>query len=638
MKTTDFGPRGAAAARPASVQPPAPHKSPQRSSAAASTREEKIETRVAAASEQLASGISEAAAASEELRRAMEQIASGAEEAAAAAEQTLAVATGAATTLAEARDRAETARRRTETLQSLLAESAVQIGTWAINIKRNGERQAGFVANIEKLSRQAISIGDVTQTVGHVSDETNLLALNAAIEAARAGDHGRGFAVVADEVRALAETSEKSARTAQELAGRIQAQVTSVAAKIKTAAEGAAAEAEKSQTVILALEELRKEASVLTDIGRSIANSAVEAGLASRDAQRGAEMISSTAEQQAAAASEALSSIEQQTTALEQSQTATQVVAARVAKLQTATKEEGTAVDLASAADQLSAAVQEISSAAVAIMTAVGQIDRGGQQQAAATQESSAAMRQIEKMAQAAKENAATSVDRTRRMAALLTEVRVTITDLSAGVAQSLETTQAGLDLIGELETTALRVDKIVDGIGIVSLQTNMLAVNGSIEAARAGDFGKGFAVVSKDIRALARDSAENAERIKDIIRAVQSEIAAVRREIEHIIAAAEAENQKNASVLASLRTVETDMVEIAATYEHMLDQAQTILASMKEAARGAEQIATAAEEAGSAAAEAAAAARQQARGAEDLAAAIEEIASLAEDIQRRDG
>ena len=52
----------------------------------------------------------------------------------------------------------------------------------------------------------------------------------------------------------------------------------------------------------------------------------------------------------------------------------------------------------------------------------------------------------------------------------------------------------------------------------MVSIQTNMLAVNGSVEAARAGDFGKGFAVVSKDIRSLARDFGENAGRIKDTV------------------------------------------------------------------------------------------------------------------------
>ena len=176
----------------------------------------------------------------------MEQVASGAEEAASAAQQTVAVATTTAATLAHARDRADAARRRTETLQGQLVETSNQIGAWANNIKHNGERQAGSVSIIEQLSQQAASIGDVTKTVGHVSDQTNLLALNAAIEAARAGDHGRGFAVVADEVRALAEASEKSAREAQNLAGSIQEQVTSVAAMIKAAADGAAAEAQKS--------------------------------------------------------------------------------------------------------------------------------------------------------------------------------------------------------------------------------------------------------------------------------------------------------------------------------------------------------------------------------------------------------
>ena len=107
--------------------------------------------------------------------------------------------------------------------------------------------------------------------------------------------------------------------------------------------------------------------------------------------------------------------------------------------------------------------------------------------------------------------------------------------------------------MIGELEGISRSVDKIVDGIGMVSIQTNMLAVNGSVEAARAGDFGKGFAVVSKDIRSLARDSGENAGRIKDTVRAIQDQIAAVRRDLEQILSAAEAENQKNATVLADL-------------------------------------------------------------------------------------
>jgi len=209
---------------------------------------------------------------------------------------------------------------------------------------------------------------------------------------------------------------------------------------------------------------------------------------------------------------------------------------------------------------------------------------------------------------------------------------------LSAGVTRAVESTRQSLTKIGALEGISRSVEKIVDGIGMVSIQTNMLAVNGSVEAARAGDFGKGFAVVSKDIRNLARDSGENAGRIKDTVRAIQDQIATVRRDLEQIIAAAEAENQKNALVLSNLTAVQKDMDEMAGGSEEILAGSDAILLSLKEGARGAQQVAAAAEEAGSAAAQASAAAKQQARGAEELAAAIEEIASLAEDIQSRNG
>jgi methyl-accepting chemotaxis protein len=216
-----------------------------------------------------------------------------------------------------------------------------------------------------------------------------------------------------------------------------------------------------------------------------------------------------------------------------------------------------------------------------------------------------------------------------------LVDVNKTSVDrLIAGITSSVDSSRVSLRQIKELELVSRRIDKIVDAITTVSIQTNMLAVNGSIEAARAGEFGKGFVVVATDIRNLAHDSAENADRIKDLVKAVQDQIGIVGRDLDEIIATAAAEAEKARSITTGLVLIETDISVVATGTTEILTAANEIAAAITEVKAGIDQISAAAQEAEKAATEAAAAAQQQSRGADELAAAIEEIASLADELQ----
>jgi methyl-accepting chemotaxis protein len=618
----------------APVQPPAPlPASPRRTQDRSRIRQEKAAERIGAATEELAAGIAQAASAAEELRRSLEQISASAEEAAGAAQESQAAVKSLATVFTEARHKAEYSRAKTDGLQGMLIEVAAQVSSAASWVEENSGRQLRSVDIVSLLEAQAVSIGEITRTVGDIADMTNLLALNAAIEAARAGEHGRGFAVVADEVRAFSETSEKSALEVQGLVGAIGAEVKVIASRIKLTAETAGLEARNGRQVITTLDAVRNDMGLVAEGAQAILISAVEAEGGVREAQRGAEQVASAAEEQSAAAAEAQRSVQQQSTSLEQGQQTAQALATITEELLSGTGGARQAEHVASAAEELSAAVQQLSGAAGEIMIAIGQISRGSQAQAAAAQQSTAAMAQIERAAAATRQTAEHAASRTAAMAPRLAQGRDAVEQLVRSVEEGMRETESIALLADALEVSGRRIERIVDGMALIAVQTNMLAVSGAVEAARAGEAGRGFAVVSADIRGLARDSAENADRMKDVVRQVLGQIAAVRRDLEVTATASKAEVARNQGLADRLGAAALEVDALGGSATEILAGTDFALKATQEVLAGTQQIAAAAEEASGASAQAAIAAKEQARGAEDLAAAIEEIASLADEL-----
>ena len=123
-----------------------------------------------------------------------------------------------------------------------ISETAEQTGVLNENadvMRKFGEQAAVTIQSLRKINDEVEqSIADITRQTNQtnesaqkireataiitsIADETNLLSLNASIEAARAGDAGKGFAVVASQIQKLAEQSNTSSGTIEEITGEL---------------------------------------------------------------------------------------------------------------------------------------------------------------------------------------------------------------------------------------------------------------------------------------------------------------------------------------------------------------------------------------------------------------------------------
>jgi methyl-accepting chemotaxis protein len=110
-------------------------------------------------------------------------------------------------------------------------------------------------------------------------------------------------------------------------------------------------------------------------------------------------------------------------------------------------------------------------------------------------------------------------------------------------------------------------VEKTVGNISNSIIQLNMLAISGSIEAARAGDFGKGFAVVSSDIRNLAKDSESNTDKINDIVESMNSEIDTVKNDWNNLLNTQSNERSLIDSLISDINRILDMLVDLLDKY-----------------------------------------------------------------------
>lgn len=597
-------------------------------------KQQQLAERIATATEQLAAGIDQASNASAELGSAMNQIAAGADESASAAEESRTAINQIQKAAVVADKRAKESLEKVQVALKLVEDTNEDIELLIDGIKEAAQTNMESTKLVEELEQQSKEIGNIVEAVVRIADQTNLLALNAAIEAARAGEHGRGFAVVADEVRNLAEISEKSARDISELVNEIQENVKVVVKDVEEAGVAANAEAERGQGVTTDLIKINKEIAVVQDAVAEVAQNAQDSNQGARDFLASAEQIAAAAEEQGAAAEEVNKAVAEQNKAFAEMESAANELAQLADQLKMSTDTQKSSEELAAAAEELSANIEEANGATQQILKAIQQLAQGAKAQADNSAKGETIAQRLVVAANQMKKRAQEAVNKVMELQTLLGKNNKDVTEMIAGISKAAEASLTSAKNIQVLEDTTRRIDKIVDAIVNVTIQTNMLAVNGSIEAARAGEYGRGFSVVAGDIRTLANESADNADKIKDLVRNIQNQIRKVTEDIELSAKTSTQEVEKAKKTTENIKEIASSMEVILTGIEEVNKGAEESLVALEQAQKGVEQIGAAAQEAEKAVNESNTAAAEQAKGMQELAEAIEEISGLADELQ----
>ena len=293
-----------------------------------------------------------------------------------------------------------------------------------------------------------------------------------------------------------------------------------------------------------------------------------------------------------------------------------------------------TSEQVAATSQQLAAGAQETSAATNQVVHSIADVSSSIEIQGKNTENSAQAMNELASGVQNIVDSISQTADRVQETVKEAEIGNKNIQALQDQMNVLLEVSSEIQSIMETLQNHSHDIGKIVGVITDIADQTNLLALNAAIEAARAGEHGKGFAVVADEVKKLAEQSRESAKQIEQIIQKTQHDTVNAdeishkgRIEFENSLNLVEQTGSSFEMIKKSIDQVNGQTQEISVVSEQMSASIQEVTAAIEEVANLAQSTTTNATEIASAT-------EEQLATMDEIATSATNLAGLAEDLR----
>ena len=292
-----------------------------------------------------------------------------------------------------------------------------------------------------------------------------------------------------------------------------------------------------------------------------------------------------------------------------------------------------TATSIAKAAQEQSSGASDAAAAADQLTRAIAGVFEGAQGQLASVQRASSVVQDMSSVLESSLEVIRRVGDAVRSNSEAAGEGNRLVRAVIERMGRIKTSSDATAGRMAELREISSEIKKIVDVIEGIASQTNLLALNAAIEAARAGEHGRGFAVVADEVRKLSEKSSQETKAISALIDRIG---AAIEKTAEAVAGDAEEIESGNAithDAGQALERIAANAQEAERLVSDLFDSSQQLREATSHVTEAMEQIVSVTEQNSAATEEMSTSANEVKRLMETVAAASEESAAAAEEV-----